>query len=267
MNIIVCLKPAPDPKQWHKLKLDPKTRTLVRAGIDSVINPLDKNALEAALVIKEKFGGQVTVVSMAPPDAKPVLKQALAMGADKAVLMSDRAFAGSDTLGTAHVLAEAIKGQGQPDVVLCGDETIDGGTAQVSAQIGEYLGLPNLMHVNRITPPEEDPAETWTVRCEVEQGGLVVEIKPPFVLSVVKTINTPRYVTMMNILQAEQKEIQIRCVDDVCLTERCVGLADSPTQMADLFMPEKKGHAEMLQGDAEAMAAELAGRLHRLGFC
>ena len=264
MRIVVCLKPVPDPKQWAKLALDPQTRTLVRTGIDMTINPLDKNALEAALVIRESLGGEVTVLSMAPPEAGPVLREALAMGADRAVLLSDRLFAGSDTLGTAHVLAQGIKALGGAEVVLCGDETIDGGTAQVSAQVAEFLGLPNIMHVDRIEPREEGP---WRVRALIEQGAVTVEVAPPLVLSVVKSLNTPRYVTLMNVLEAEDKELTTWSAGDICLSEACVGLADSPTQMADLLRPRGGQRAEMLSGEPREQAVELAQRLKRLGFC
>ncbi|MBW2060278.1 MAG: electron transfer flavoprotein subunit beta/FixA family protein [Deltaproteobacteria bacterium] len=264
MRIIVCLKSVPDPKHWNKLKLDPETKTLIREGIPSTINPLDKNALEEALRLNEKQGGEVIVISMAPLEMIPVLQEALAMGANRAVLLSDRAFSGSDTLGTAYVLAEAIKAIGNFDLILCGNETIDGGTAQVSAQISEFLDVPNLMFVSQI---EYSPGLPFKVRSQIELGYRVVEIAPPMVLSVVKEINEPRYVTMMNILAAEEKEIQVWTSEDLNLTEPCVGLADSPTQMADLFIPERGRNAEMLDQDAEIQAKELADRLHRLGFC
>ena len=264
MRIVVCLKPVPDPRQWGKLSLDPETRTLVRSGIDMAVNPLDKNALEAALTLREELGGEVIVLSMAPPQAGPVLREALAMGADRAVLLSDRIFAGSDTLGTAHVLAEGVKALGGAQVVLCGDETMDGGTAQVSAQAAEFLDLPNLMHVCGISPSAQGP---WQVRTRIEQGTALIEIKPPLVLSVVKTLNQPRYVTMMNILEAEDKELAVWSAQDIRLSEPCVGLAHSPTQMADLFRPRGEVTAEMLEGTADELAAELADRLKRLGFC
>jgi electron transfer flavoprotein beta subunit len=264
MRIIVCLKPVPDPKHWNKLRLNPDTRTLVRDGIPSVINPLDKHALEAAIQLKEHHGGEVILLSMAPPDSGQVLRESLAMGADSAVLLSDRFFAGSDTLGTAHVLAQAIAKLGRFDLIICGEETIDGGTAQVSAQIAEFLGIANLMHVSGI---RADRPDLLQVQSNNEQGARLIEIVPPMVLSVVKELNEPRYVTFMNILAAESKEIKTWTCKDLTLNEACVGLADSPTQMADLFMPPAKKKAEMLSGDAEAMAGELADRLHRLGFC
>jgi electron transfer flavoprotein beta subunit len=258
MRIVVCLKPVPDPKHWNKLKLDPRTRTLIRTGIPGTINPLDRNALEEALRIREKFGGEAIVVSMAPPDAQPVLKEALAMGADRAVLLSDRVFAGSDTLATAYVLSEAIRKLGDFDLVLYG------GTAQVSAQVAEVLGVPSLMHVSAVDARPDGPC---LVRSRIEHGYVVVEIRPPMVLSVVKAINEPRYVTLMNILEAEGKDLAVWSSQDITLREPWVGLHGSPTQMADLLTPERKGKAEMLPGPPADQARALADRLHRLGFC
>jgi electron transfer flavoprotein beta subunit len=264
MRIIVSLKPVPDLKHWNSLQLDPKTKTLVRKGIPGTINPLDRYALEAALRLREKHGGEVVILSMAPPDAIPVLKEALAMGADRAVLLSDPLFAGADTLGTAYTLSAGIEKIGPFDLVLCGDQTVDGGTAQVSAQLAEFLGVPNVMHVSDI---DVTPDGIWSVRSQIEHGYTLLKIKPPMALSVVKGIGEPRYVTLMNILEAEAKEIQVWSAQDLPLREPWVGLAGSPTQMADLFVPHKKGTAEVLSGPPAEQAAFLADRLHRLGFC
>ncbi len=263
MRTIVCVKPVPDPKHWNRLQLDPSTKTLVRKGIPGTLNPLDRHALEEALVLREKLGGEVIVLSMAPGPATPVLKEALAMGADRAVLLSDRRFAGSDTLGTAYVLSAGIQRIGPFDVVLCGDETIDGGTAQVSAQIAEFLDIPNLIHVTAVDATTQD---LWRVRSRIEHGYVVVEIRPPMVLSVVKAINELRYVTLMNILEAEKKEVLVWSSDELDLNEPWAGLEGSPTQMGDLFAPKKKTRAEMLPGDPKEQARVLADRLHRLGF-
>jgi electron transfer flavoprotein beta subunit len=262
--VIVCMKPVPDPKHRTGFAFDPKTNTLVRQGIPGAINPLDKNALEAALRLREEQGGEVIVVSMAPPDAKGVLNEALAMGADRLVLLSDSAFAGSDTLATSYVLSAGIKKLGTFDVVLCGDCTIDGGTAQVSAQLAEFLGVPNVMHVGAI-----DVAGTGllAVRSGIEHGSITIEVPTPVVLSVVKEINKPRYVTMMNILEAEEKDCRIWSTGDLILPEPWVGLQGSPTRMGDFTVPERKKKAEMLKGEPEEQARILADRLFRLGFC
>ncbi len=264
LRTIVCIKPVPDPKHRASFTFDPKTSTLVRQGMNEAINPLDKNALEAALQLRDKQGGKVIVVSMAPPGSKGVLKEALAMGTDHLVLLSDPAFAGSDTLATAHILSSGIRKLGPFDVVLCGDYTIDGGTAQVSAQIAEFLGIPNVMHIRAI---EVTPGNTLIVSSAIEQGAMKIEVPTPAVLSVVKDINKPRYVTMMNILEAEEKETQVWGANDLALYEPWVGLQGSPTQMGDFTSPEKKRKAELLKGDPKEQAEILADRLHRLGFC
>ena len=264
MRIIVCMKPVPDPRNRAGAAFDPKTNTLVREGIPGAINPLDKNALEAALQMRDEHGGEVIVVSMAPPDAQGVLNEALAMGADHLVLLSDRAFAGSDTLATSYVLSAGIRKLGAFDVVFCGDYTIDGGTAQVSAQVAEFLGVPNVMHVRAI---DVAAPNFLAVRSEIEHGFITIEVATPVVLSVVKEVNKPRYVTMMNILEAEEKETLTWAAGDLSLSEPWIGLQGSPTQMGDFTIPERKKEAEMLQGEPEEQAGMLADRLHRLGFC
>jgi electron transfer flavoprotein beta subunit len=264
MRTIVCIKPVPDPKHWNRLALDPETKTLIRKGIPGTINPLDRNALELALSLRDKHQGEVIVVSMAPPDSKAVINEALAMGADRAVLLSDIAFAGADTLATAYVISAGIEKLGEFDLVVCGDQTIDGGTAQVSAQVAEFLDVPNVMHVSAVEVTERG---SWLVRSQIEHGYVVLEMKPPMVLSVLKEINKPRYVTMVNILEAERKETHIWSSDDLELKEPWVGLNGSPTCMVDLFVPPKKTKAEFLVGEPREQAAKLADRLHRSGFC
>lgn len=264
MRIIVCLKPVPDPKDWNKLSLDPERKTLNRTGIGSVMNPLDKHALEEALQLREQFGGTTVTVSMGPPESKSVIREALAMGADRAVLLSDRLFAGSDTLGTANVLAFAIKELGDFDVIICGNETIDGGTAQVAAQIAEFLEVPNLMHVCRLKP-----IDNKTFRCfsRINQGIMEVEVSTPVVFSVLKEINKTRYITMIDILDAEDKEISVWDSNDLRVDQEYVGLENSLTQMVDLYMPQRNNRTEMLTGDVEEIAAKLVNRLSSLGFC
>jgi len=264
MQILVCLKPVPDPKHWSRLGLDPKTKTLIRDGIPNIINPLDKKALEAALQLREKEGGEVITLSMAPPSALSVLREGLAMGADRSILLSDAAFAGSDALATSYIMATAIKKMAHYDLILCGDQTLDGGTSLVSAQIAEFLGIPNLMHVSAI---ETQGSGAFHIRSQIEHGSMVVEVMPPVVLSVVKEINEPRYITLMDILKAEKKEIEIWSSRDLSLDEPWVGLKGSPSQMVDLLIPEGKRKMEILKGDPPEMAGTLADRLHRLGYC
>jgi electron transfer flavoprotein beta subunit len=264
MRIMVCLKPVPDPKHWSRLGLDPKTKTLIREGIPNIINPLDKKALEAALQLREKEGGEVITISMTPPSAISVLREGLAMGADRSILLSDLLFAGSDALATSYIMATAIKKLAPYDLILCGDQTLDGGTSLVSAQIAEFLDIPNLMHVSAI---ETQNNGVFHVQSQIEHGYMVVEIKPPVVLSVVRAINEPRYITFMNILEAERKEIQIWSSKNLSFNEPWVGLKGSPSQMADLLIPEVKRKVEILRGEPSEMARTLADRLHRLGYC
>jgi electron transfer flavoprotein beta subunit len=264
MRIIACLKPVPDPKHWGRLALDPKTKTLIREGIPNIINPLDKKALEAALQLREREGGEVITISMAPISTKPVLREGLAMGADWSVLLSDLAFVGSDALATSYILATAIKKLAHYDLILCGDQTLDGCTSLVSPQIAEFLGIPNLMHVSAI---EVQKSGVFHVRSQIEHGSMLVEIKAPLVLSVAKQINEPRYITLMNILEGEKKEIRIWSSKDLSLSEPWVGLKGSPSQMADVFIPEVKRKVEILQGDPSEITRTLAGRLHRMGYC
>jgi electron transfer flavoprotein beta subunit len=264
MRIIVCLKPVPDPKYWNRLGLDPETKTLIRDGIPNIINPLDKKALEAALQLREKEGGEVITISMAPRHTTPVLREALAMGADWSILLSDSTFAGSDGLATSYILSTAITRLIPYHLILCGDQTLDGATSMVSSQIGEFLGIPNVMHVSTI---ETQNGGVFHVRSQIEHGYLSAEIQPPMVLSVIKEINEPRYITLMNILQGEEKRIHIWSSEDLSLKEPWVGLKGSPSRMADLLISTMRRKGEMLQGEPSEMAKALAERLHRWGYC
>lgn len=264
MRIIVCLKPVPDPRYWNRLRLDPETKTLIRDGIPNIINPLDKKSLEAALQLRERKGGEVVTISMAPPNTTSVVREALAMGADWSILLSDLAFAGSDGLATSYILSTAIKRLVPYHLILCGDQTLDGATSMVSSQIAEFLDLPNLMHVSAI---ETQKAGVFRVRSQIEHGYFWAEIKPPMVLSVVKEINEPRYITLMNILQGEKKEIQIWSSKDLSLIEPWVGLKGSPSRMADLLISAMRRKGEILQEEPSELAEALADRLHRWGYC
>jgi electron transfer flavoprotein beta subunit len=201
-RIIVCVKPVPDPKHWDKVAMDPETMTLKREGIPSIMNPLDKHAIEAALTICESRGGEVVLLSMAPPFAASIIREGLAMGADRAVLLSDPAFAGSDTLATAHILAAGCRLIGAFDLILCGNYSIDGSTAQVSSQLAEFLDVPSVMHVIDL---DCQASENMIITQKIEYGYVKLEGIPPLVLSVRKELNKPRYTSFTGILDAEQK--------------------------------------------------------------
>ena len=262
-RIVVCLKPVPDPKEWHKLSLDPVTKTLVREGISSVINPLDKHALEAALVLKDATGAEVVLVSMAPPNARALLLEALAMGADRACLLSDRAFAGSDSLATARILAAGVRRIGPFDVILCGNSTLDGSTAQVPSQLAELLGIPNVMHVEKL---ECDPAGPLRLVQTIERGKVYLEGAPPILLSVTKHVNKPRFCSFLELLKAEKKEIAVWTNAELALEGSVIGLAGSPTAMADLFVRQKRRSGTRLTGEPETIVPAILDTLHRLGM-
>jgi len=262
LDIIVCIKPVPDPYHWTKITLDPVTKTLRREGIPSVINPVDKHALEEALRIKETHGGHVTVVSMAPPTVIDNLREAIALGADEAVLLSDRSFAGADTLATSYVLAAGIKKLGKSDLVLCGDQSLDGSTGQVGPEVAEFLGVPHVTRVKKI-----DFIDRGFIRVEsaIEHGHILMEVQTPVVLTVVREVNTPRHIPLIRISEAMQKEIKIWAMEDLDVDRDMVGLSGSPTQVADIFMPEMKRRGEILDGEPENVVKLLVEKLRQLG--
>ncbi|MBW1945918.1 MAG: electron transfer flavoprotein subunit beta/FixA family protein, partial [Deltaproteobacteria bacterium] len=246
-KIIVCVKPIPDPRDWDRISLDPDTGIMHREGIPSVINPLDRNAVEAALQLKEGPcpGAEIVLLSMAPPFTSPALKEMLAMGADRAVLLSDRLFAGSDTLATSAIMAAAIKRLGAFDLVLCGDMTLDGSTAQVPSQLAEFLGVPNVMHVTGINPAA--PGRLHLTR-KIEKGSARLEANPPLLISVVKGVNKPRYIPFTGILEADRKEIVQWSNKDLDLDLSQIGPAGSPTRMAGISLRAGTRAREILSG-------------------
>lgn len=262
-RVIVCMKPVPDPKAWDRLKTDPVSNTLIREGISSVVNPLDKHAVEAALEVKDFFGAEVVLLSMAPLDTRPVLREVLAMGVDRAVLLSDKAFAGSDTLATARILAQGIRNIGEFELVLCGNFTLDGSTAQVPSQVAEFLNIPNVMHVCNMKIPK---AGHLLLTQKIEQGFVKLEAEPPLLLSFTKEANKPRYISFMEILAAEKREIQIWDNAFLNIDKALIGLEGSPTQMADLLLQTKQRKAVKLTGKPEEIARELADKIHQLGI-
>jgi electron transfer flavoprotein beta subunit len=262
-RVIVCVKPVPDPKVWDRLRLEPVTKTLIREGIPSIINPLDKHALEAALAIKYVFGVEVVLLSMAPPDARQILREALAMGADRAVLLSDKAFAGSDTLATALILAEAIRRLGPFDLICCGNYTLDGSTAQVPSQVAEFLGIPNIMHVADM---EFTQNKRLLVTQKIERGYVKLAAEPPLLLSFTKQANQPRFLSFLEILAAEKREISTWTNADLNLDESRLGLVGSPTKMADMLLRERRRQGVRLEGSPEEIAQQLANQIRQLGF-
>lgn len=255
MEIAVCVKQVPDTTE---VKIDPETNTLVRQGVPSIVNPFDKNALEAALQLKEKHGGTVTVISMGPPQAKDALKECLAMGADKAVLVSDRAFAGADTLATSYTLAAAVKKLGPFDIIICGKQAIDGDTAQVGPEMAENLGIAQVTYVAKI----EVVDNKIRVEREHEDGYEVIEVSMPVLLTVVKSINEPRYPTVRGTMKANRAQIPVLLAKDLDVKEERLGLKGSPTQVRRIFTPKQRTQGVMIKKDtAREAVTELMEKL------
>lgn len=250
MDIVVFVKQVPDTTE---VKIDPQTNTLIRQGVPSIVNPFDKNAVEAALQLKEKNGGKVTVISMGPPQAKDALKECLAMGADEAILISDRAFGGADTLATSYTLAAAAKKIGKIDMIICGKQAIDGDTAQVGPEIAEHLGMPQVTYVAKI----DVNGETVRVEREHEEGYEVIEVNMPVLLTVVKSINEPRYPTVKGTMKANRANIPVWTVSDVEVDAEKIGLKGSPTQVRKIFTPKQRVQGEVIQAETarEAVTA------------
>lgn len=262
LNVIVCIKQVPDPQQLSKITIDPVRKTIRREDVPAVINPLDKHALEEGLRIRDRYGGKVTVVSMGPPQAEVACREALAMGADEAILLCDRAFAGADTLSTSYSLSLAIKTVGVFNMILCGNETVDGSTGQVPPQLADFLDIPHVTRARRIEFTDEGMAR---VKRSMEYGYMVVEVTLPAVIAVTKEINIPRIPTVSGILEAHQREVKVWTARDIEAEEGKIGLAGSPTQVVDMFSPEIGRKGEMLRGAPEEVVKLLIQRLHELG--
>lgn len=242
MEIVVCVKQVPDTTE---VKIDPATNTLIRQGVPSIVNPFDKNALEAALQLKEQYGGKVTVISMGPPQAKDALKECLAMGADEAYLISDRAFGGADTLATSYTLAAALKKIGNYDLILCGKQAIDGDTAQVGPEIAEHLGISQITCCAKFTVE----GDLLKVEREHEDGYEVIEGKFPLLATVVKSANEPRFPTVRGTMKANRKQIPIWTLADLEVDENRIGLKGSPTQVKRIFTPPSRSGGEMIEAE------------------
>ncbi len=257
MNIVVCMKPVPDPRRWGKLKLDPRTMLLRRDEVPAVINPLDRNAIEQAVALRAAGPGTVTVISMAPREAEEQLAEALAMGCDRAYLLSDAAFAGADSLATARCLAAAIRRLGDVDLVCCGSYSLDGSTSQVGPQIAELLDIPDLTHVTALSLQ----GGTLRARCATEGGETVYECELPALVTFDKEVNVPRTASMTGIMRAVSAGVTCWTAADLGLSPAEVGLGGSPTQMLNIFTPPAARKGEMLEGSPSQMAAALVAKL------
>lgn len=254
MNIVVCIKQVPDTSE---VRIDPVTNTIIREGVPAIINPFDENAIEEALRLREQQGGKVTVISMGPPQAETALREALAMGADEAMLITDRCFAASDTLATSYVLSTAIRTLGDYDLILCGKQAFDGDTAQVPPGIAEQLGIPQVTFAIGL----EVDGKQVRVRRMLENEFEIVETRMPALISVVKQINEPRRPGIKAKLAAKKKEITVwdaACINaEVC---RC-GFDGSPTRVVRTFAPTRNIKGEKFEGEPREVATAVVERL------
>jgi len=255
MKIIVCVKQVPDAKD---VRLDPETNTLAREGVQSIMNPYDQHAVEEAVRLKESLGGTVTVLSMGPPQAEEVLRQAISCGADNGVLISDRAFAGADTWATSYTLAKAVQKIGEFDLILCGKQAIDGDTAQVGPGLAIQLEIPFLTCIQKVR--EANDKELVMERM-MDDGYDVVAVEYPVLVTVVKDLNEPRVPSLKGKMKSKKAVIQVLSAEDVGADAACIGLAGSPTQVVDVFPPPPRGERAILTGTIDEQVEQLVEKL------
>ncbi len=254
MRIVVCIKQVPDSAE---VRINPETNTLIRDGVPTIINPYDMHAIEAGIQIREQAGGTVTTLTMGPPQAEAALREAIAMGADDAVLLTDRAFAGSDTWATAYALTKAITQIGA-DLILCGKQAIDGDTAQVGPEIAEFMNIPHISYIRKIVSVEPD---RLVVQRLMDDGYDVIASRLPVLLTVVKELNIPRMPSLKGKMAAKKMEIKKMTAADLQADENDLGLKGSPTQVRNIFAPEAKKDRKVLEGTSEEMVDTLVKEL------
>lgn len=260
MHFVVCLKQVPDTSE---VRIDPITNTLMREGVPSIINPYDAHALEEAMRLKEKVGGKVTIVSMGPPQAKDALKKAMSYGADRAILLSDRAFGGSDSLATAYILSSALQKIHETDpidLVFAGKEAIDGDTAQTGPGIAQRLGFPQLTYAIKV---KELTDTTVTVERKTESGRQVVQAQLPALLTVEKELNDLRYASLPNMMKAASYEPEVWNVKSLEFDITQMGLKGSPTSVSRIFAPPGRSGGEIMDGtkDPAGTAASVVQKI------
>ena len=266
MNILVLVKPVPDPDKYNEITIDPETKRIVRQDVAAVIDPVSKNALEAALMLREGAGVKdgensttVSVLGMAPEDNRDKFIECLAMGADHAYLLSDPAFGGADTFATSYVLAEGVKAAAKDqsidgfDLILAGNESADGATSHVPVQVAEWLGLPHATGINHIEMTGAEGGFSIRVTKKTEDTLLEMEAATPAVVSVTREINKPRHISAMGIVKARKKPLTIWSNADLHLDEDRIGLCGSPTKAGDLIMPDvTRASKDLVDSDAGA---------------
>jgi electron transfer flavoprotein beta subunit len=255
MNIIVLVKQVPDASE---VKINRETNTLIRDGVPSIINPYDRYAIEEALRLREKHGGKVTAVTMGPPQAVEALKEAVSLGVDDVVLLSDRAFAGADTWATSYALSQGIRKIGSFDLVIAGKQAIDGDTAQVGPETADMLGIPFVAYIRKIEQVEDGKMVAERL---MDEGYDVVETSLPALITVVKEINEPRVPSLKGKMKAKSLKVTAWTAADIGSDVNKIGLQGSPTQVVRIFPPTPRGQREILSGNVEEQVATLATKL------
>jgi electron transfer flavoprotein beta subunit len=262
MRIVVCIKQVPD---TANVRINEKTGTMEREGVPAMVNPYDLYAVEEALKVKEEHGGTVAALSMGPPQVQDALREVVAMGVDEGYLLTDRAFAGADTLATSYTLARGLEKIGACDLVFCGKQAVDGDTAQVGPELAEHLGLPFIGFVRKIR--EVRPGYICAERM-TDEGADAVESPLPAVVSVVKEINEPRLPSLRGKMKAKKFEPTQWTAADLGVEEGRIGLKGSPTWVTRSFTPEPRKGGELIEGaDSAEIAARLAEKILELGVC
>ncbi len=259
MKIVVCIKQVPETTE---VSINPETNTLIRDGVASIINPFDAYAIEEAVRLKERFSAETTVITMGPPQAEQALREAISLGIDNAIHLSDRAYAGSDTWSTSLILAKTIEKIGDYDLVICGKQASDGDTAQVGPGIATFLNIPQATYVRKIDSIDENKK---TIRVErlLEEGVEIIDLCLPSLITVVKEINEPRLPSLRGKMKAKKQAIDVWTHDKIGLSEEEIGLQGSPTQVVKIFTPPPREKGKIFEGEPEQTARSLAGELRK----
>ena len=257
MNIIVCIKQVPDTLE---VGVNAETNTLIRQGVESVINPFDLNGIEQGLRLKEQFGGTVTVLSMGPPQVADTLREAISMGADRAVMLSDISFAGADTLATSYTLAKAVKKIGRFDLIICGKQAVDGDTAHVGPSLAEKLGIPHVSCIIKIHEVTEKYLITGRM---IEDGTEKVKLSLPGLITVSKGINEPRPPSLKGKITAAKSDITVWSAQDIGADAGKIGLKGSPTRVVKMTIPQHERQGQFLEGDVAEQVTNLVSKLRQ----
>lgn len=259
MKYVVCIKQVPDTME---VKVDPVTKRIIREGVPSIINPYDMYAIEEAIRLKERFGGSVCAITMGPPQAETALREAIALGVDEAILVSDRAFGGSDTWATAYTLSRAIGKIGDATLIFCGREALDGSTGQVGPELAEFLEVPIVAYVSNIHSLDDSFLECDRL---MEDHYETVKTPLPAIVTVIKEINEPRLPSLRGIMKSKKAEIPVWTKEDIGGDDDSFGQEGSPTKVVEIWRPELKKEGKVATGSSEELVDMLYSELKHLG--